>query len=446
MIGLAEMVLTASLVSGAAALCLALVPHAPPRLRFRIALAGLAAWVVPWPLLSIPVEIPMPAAIAGPAASAREAMTLALDSPEADITEAAEHAGSVNAPAMRSVPLAAVVGLLFLPGLVCFVRDAAALRASLRSWRRASRSGAALRAHLPAELRDVRAAIRVVPGSAVAATSGWLRPVVWLGDRLPAEDRNVALVHELSHVASRDPLWVTFVTLVRRAYWWNPAVGWLGREAVLAMEAACDRRCAGWIGRERYVERLASMMLDAVTPPAPRLLAHARTPNLNVRRLRLLEGTAPRLRLRDGVSIVLMTALAGGAATYALAKPAAQSGQDLAGGGSHPEWSRVVIPDTPAGRALEGLLDAFNAGDSERLAIQLGAFTPQELEFDVPRSSGGLELVAIVASDAMRIQYVAEDRVGRARRRGELEVAAWDASRIARLDVRQTREGRDDAR
>src|SRR5690606_28889135 len=116
MIGLAEMVLTASLVSGAAALCLALVPHAPPRLRFRIALAGLAAWVVPWPLLSIPVEIPMPAAIAGPAASAREAMTLALDSPEADITEAAEHAGSVNAPAMRSVPLAAVVGLLFLPG------------------------------------------------------------------------------------------------------------------------------------------------------------------------------------------------------------------------------------------------------------------------------------------------------------------------------------------
>src|SRR5690606_28748014 len=117
-----------------------------------------------------------------------------------------------------------------------------------------------------------------------------------------------------------------------------------------------------------------------------------------------------------------------------------------ASGGSRPEWSRVVIPDTPAGNALEGLLDAFNAGDSERLAIQLGAFTPQELEFDVPRSSGGLELVAIVASDPTRIEYVAEDRVGRIRRRGELEVAAWDSSRIARLDVRQARAARDDAR
>lgn len=442
--GLVEIVLTASLVSGAAALCLALVPHAPPRLRFRIALAGLAAWAVPWPLVTLPIEVPMPAAIARPAASASDAA--ALDGTVMATAEAAEQTGTASARAMHRLQVAAVVALLFLPGLVCFVRDATALRASLRTWRRSSRSGAALRAHVPAELRDVRASIRIVPDSAIAATSGWLRSVVWLGDRLSPEDRGVALVHELSHVASRDPLWITFVTLIRRAYWWNPVVAWLGREAVLAMEAACDRRCAGWIGRERYVERLASMMLDAVAPPAPRLLAYARTPNLNVRRLRLLEAATPRFRPRDGLSIALTAALAGAAATYAVAKPAPVSEHDAAASESRPAWSRVVIPDTPAGNALEALLDAFNAGDSERLAIELGAFTPQEIEFDVPRSSGGLELVAIVVNDPMRIEYVAEDRVGRIRRRGELEVAEWDTNRIARLDVRQARSGRDEAR
>src|SRR5690606_37299212 len=147
------------------------------------------------------------------------------------------------------------------------------------------------------------------PGSAIAATSGWLRPVVWLGDRLCDRDRKVALVHEICHVQRRDPAWITFVTALRRAYWWNPAVAWLCREAVLAMEADCDRRCARWFGVEPYTERLASMMLDAAAPRAPRLVAAARTPNLNVRRLMLLQAPYPRMRRRDYLLIALTASI-----------------------------------------------------------------------------------------------------------------------------------------
>src|SRR5690606_2405548 len=131
----------------------------------------------------------------------------------------------------QRAPVGYLVVLLFLPGLLRLVNDAVALRASLATWRKSSRSGEALRGALPPELRSVRASIRIVPGSTIAATSGWLRPVVWLGERLSERDREVALVHELCHVQRKDPLWITFVTALRRAYWWNPGVAWLCREA-----------------------------------------------------------------------------------------------------------------------------------------------------------------------------------------------------------------------
>ncbi|HEX6993703.1 MAG TPA: M56 family metallopeptidase [Gammaproteobacteria bacterium] len=345
MTGVVEMLLAASLVCGAASLCLVLLPHAPPRVRFRIAFAGLAAWAVPWPLIDVPIDVPLPAAVVEWRGAHETADGVSIDRP----VDAAPQ------PLPRfAVP--AALALLFLPGVLVFVRDAAALRASLRAWRAASRSGEALRARVPEEFRGVRASIRIVPGSATAAASGWLRPVVWLGERLSDRERDVALVHELSHVRSRDPFWITLVTVSRRAYWWNPAVAWLAREAVLALEADCDRRCARWLGVEPYVERLAAMMLDAATSPPSRLLAHARTPSLNVQRLKLLQQPARRMRVRDHA------------------------------------------------------------------------------------------LVAIVRSDPLRIEYVAEDRVGGTRRQGVLEVVERDTTRIARLEVREVGDAREDRR
>ena len=48
MSALVESLLTAFALSGLAAGCLVLLPRAPPRLRFAVAAAGLAAWLVPW--------------------------------------------------------------------------------------------------------------------------------------------------------------------------------------------------------------------------------------------------------------------------------------------------------------------------------------------------------------------------------------------------------------
>jgi hypothetical protein len=47
MSALGETLVTALLLSGLAACCLVLLPHTP-QIRFGVAVAGLAAWVVPW--------------------------------------------------------------------------------------------------------------------------------------------------------------------------------------------------------------------------------------------------------------------------------------------------------------------------------------------------------------------------------------------------------------
>ena len=43
-----ETLATALFLSGLAACCLVLLPRTPPQIRFSVAVAGLAAWVVPW--------------------------------------------------------------------------------------------------------------------------------------------------------------------------------------------------------------------------------------------------------------------------------------------------------------------------------------------------------------------------------------------------------------
>src|SRR5262249_58425827 len=65
---------------------------------------------------------------------------------------------------------------------------------------------------------------------------------------------------------------------------------------------------------------------------------------------------------------------------------------------SPPPWSRVEIPNTPAGKALTALLE-------------LDAW------------SSGVELVDIVSSEPLRIEYIVENGVDETRRLGRLEVA-----------------------
>ena len=405
-----ETLATALLLSGLAACCLVLLPRTPPQIRFSVAVAGLAAWVVPWGWLHFAL----------PSSSAAAPLVEWLGTTQAVAPLAAEP--RVDATGALGCLLAAA----FVVGLTLFVRDCLALRRCLRGWHARSRCGEHLRALLPRELATVAARIRIVEGSAIAAASGVLTPTVWLGDRHTEAHRKLSLVHEVWHVRARDPAWVGLIAAVRRAYWWNPLVAYLARQAVLMIESTCDHRCAAELGKAHYVSQLASLLL-AATAPAPRLVATIGTANVDVQRLRLL-GQPLRLRPRD-LGLLVALAVSGTAAAasavverYAPVAEAAPLG--------------IELPATPAGNALASLLRAANAGDSAAVAELLGAYTPQELRLPLPHTSGEARVVEVLRSEPLRIEYVVESRGSGARYVGAIAVADSASARITELNTK----------
>src|SRR5262250_2999881 len=67
-----------------------------------------------------------------------------------------------------------------------------------------------------------------------------------------------------------------------------------------------------------------------------------------------------------------------------------------------------AIPDTPAGRALQAWLDAFNSSDRGRLEAYITKYEPAksvDSELDFRNQTGGFELIKIFNSDRLRIDF-----------------------------------------
>ena len=410
MSALTATVVTAFALSGLAAACLALLPQAPPRLRFAVAVAGLAAWLVPWG--SISIAIPADSFALAVTAPLADAFAIAVDpTPESiqPLLDASTLLGTVLAAA-------SILGLMLLAG------DCLALRRCVRRWHASSRPADELRELLPRDLAAVPANIRVVANSNVAAASGYLVPTIWIGDRYGGERLRLTLVHEMWHVHARDPLWLALLAAMRRLYWWNPLVAYLARQATLMTESICDHRSAQHFDESRYVTELASLLLDEATA-APRLVATVHAASLNVQRLRLLRSQL-RLRARDCwlVAAFAATATATAMANVVERQPSAPVDPPTL---APPSSARNdALPSTPAAAALALLLRAANAGDGELMDDLLGAYTPQELPAPLPRGAGKLRVVEVLRSEPLRIGYILEDTSTGRRHVGELAVDA----------------------
>jgi hypothetical protein len=380
-----------------------LLPHSPPRLRFAIAVAGLAAWLVPWGALHLQI----------------------LPAPSVGDLAVVEPLGAAAAlPPSLGLGYAFTVALGV--GITLFVGDCVALIRQERRWRAASRCGEHLRALLPPELELVPAEIRVVAGSSVAAASGFLKPTVWIGDRYSGALLELTLMHEMWHVRGRDPLWLALIGAVRRAYWWNPLVAYLGRQAVLMLESSCDHHCATQVDKQAYIRELALLLL-ADASEAPRLIANARMASLDVKRLRLL-GTPLRLRARDIALLGTIGSVGAATAAAAIVERAAPL-QSYA-----PVELRApsdVLPATPAGRVLATLVRAANGGDTELVSEMLNAYTPQEVARPLPLASGGARIVDVLRSEPLRIEYVVESLDTGVRYLGTIAVADPASATIA---------------
>jgi beta-lactamase regulating signal transducer with metallopeptidase domain len=156
-------------------------------------------------------------------------------------------------------------------------------------------------------------AVRLSIDVAAPFTARLLRPVIWLPlsllTRLPREQVEALLAHELAHIARMDWLWNSLQCVVEALLFFHPAAWWLGRRIRLEREHACDDRAVAACGDPIALAE-ALTHLERHRMPVPRLVLAAQGGSLMQRITRLL--TAPPSRGRWGTRAGLVVLIAAG--------------------------------------------------------------------------------------------------------------------------------------
>lgn len=99
-----------------------------------------------------------------------------------------------------------------------------------------------------------------------------------------------------------------------------------------------------------------------------------------------------------------------------------------------PRTAAPTIPATPAGDMLRQWLDAFNSGDSTRLATFFARYQPDmRAEYELPfrRRTGGFDLVSIEKGEPRHIEFTLKERTSPMVGYGVLDVSATAPVRIS---------------
>jgi len=186
-----------------------------------------------------------------------------------------------------------------------------------RDWRRAGRAlenqELALSVSRAARVAGLRRepkvlVVEALPGPLV---TGFFAPCVLLPAEslaLPAEELEMTLAHEMTHIARGDLWWGLVPALARRVFFFHPAAWIAEREYALAREAACDeavlRPGMDAFAYGRLLLRFASRApTSASIPMSPHAMLR--------RRLEMIESVVRRVPLsRAGWALVAVAALA----------------------------------------------------------------------------------------------------------------------------------------
>ena len=141
-----------------------------------------------------------------------------------------------------------------------------------------------------------RVALRCSANPDVPFLAGLRRPVIVLPQRMTesdgANELPAILAHDLSHLTSRDLVWMGLLQWVTILLWPHPFVWRIGRAHAVACEEVCDGAAAAHIGDVTgYSRTLARVALAVVgRPHAAAAIAMARSPEIMTRLARLKRG------------------------------------------------------------------------------------------------------------------------------------------------------------
>jgi retinol-binding protein 3 len=103
-------------------------------------------------------------------------------------------------------------------------------------------------------------------------------------------------------------------------------------------------------------------------------------------------------------------------------------------------WSQTsVIPDTPAGHALQAWLDAFNSGDRARIQAYLAKYEPTKTVDETlgfREQTGGFDLIGIDESDRLHIEFRVKEKASATTAAGKIEVKDADPAEVVSFTLR----------
>src|SRR5256885_9904214 len=101
---------------------------------------------------------------------------------------------------------------------------------------------------------------------------------------------------------------------------------------------------------------------------------------------------------------------------------------------SRPLHGQASTPDTPAGHALRAWVDAYNSGDSARVAMFFRTYSAEDAlrgAFAFRKMTGGLDLLSVQVSEPRHVEFMTRFRAGPMVGYGALDVSAADTSRVS---------------
>lgn len=176
-----------------------------------------------------------------------------------------------------------------------------------------------------AERIGVRRAVRVLKSTRVMVPTviGWLKPVVLLPAgvlaRLPSEQLEMIIAHELGHVRRNDYLFNFLQLLVETLLFYHPAIRWMSRSIREQREQCCDDLVVSRCGRPvLYARALAA--LEELREPAPIGAMAATTGDLLLRVRRIVGADLPRnsAGFAQVALMLVLTVVAGASAQHGL--------------------------------------------------------------------------------------------------------------------------------
>ena len=101
--------------------------------------------------------------------------------------------------------------------------------------------------------------------------------------------------------------------------------------------------------------------------------------------------------------------------------------------------AQPAIPDTPAGRTFKAWLEAFNSGDRAQLDAYFHKYDPGkpvDNEMQFRGMTGGFDLLQIVKSEPLRLEFLVKERRSETTGIGKLEVKEGDPAQVASFGLR----------